>query len=295
MSPASIGVSIATRNRWRDVGKTLSMVAARRELEGCPVVVVDDGSDAPVPRELAERFPGVEFLSSERSQGASAQRTRIARHLQTEYVLQLDDDSYPVGGSVADAVAFLSGRPGIVALALNVVMGDKVLPPINPAEAPYAVEVFIGCGVLFRRKAFLELGGFFSALRYYLEEDHFCASAIREGHAIYMYPSLVVRHEKSPNARVTGRIAYFKGRNRVLLVLWHYPISAIPLRMATSLPGTLVLVRPRDYPAAVAGFIVGLFDGLRMIGQRRPLSPRQFQSWRDLPSCYFPRNAAHSH
>jgi GT2 family glycosyltransferase len=295
MSPTTLGISISTRNRWADVEKTLAVIAARPELAGCPVVVVDDGSAQPAPAALAARFPGAEFLASPRSLGASAQRTRIAGHLRTEFVLQLDDDSYPENGSVAGAVAFLGVHPGVVALALNVVLGDQAAPKISRSDEPYAVEVFIGCGVLFRRKAFLDLGGFPSALRYYLEEDHFCARAMREGWEIYMYPSLVIRHARSSTARSTARVAYYKGRNRVLLVLWHYPFSAIPLRLATSLPGTLVLVRPRDYPAAVAGFLVGLVDGLRMLGQRRALSPSQYHTWRVLPSCYFPRDAAHSH
>jgi len=80
----------------------------------------------------------------------------------------------------------------------------------------------------------------------------------------------------------------------VLLVLWHYPFSAIPYRIATCLPGTLVLVRPRDYPVAIAGFLVGLFDGLRMLHKRRPLSPQQYKSWRLLPSCFLPRNVVSS-
>jgi GT2 family glycosyltransferase len=291
VNPSTLGVSIATRNRWKDVERTLSMVAAQPELDGCPVVVADDGSDSTAPAELPERYPEVEFLWSARSIGTSAQRTRIARHLHTEFVLQLDDDSYPVEGSVAEAVSFLRGHPSVVALALNVNLGNTPAP-IEKSEEPYPVEVFIGCGVVFRRAVFLQLGGFFSGLRYYMEENHFCAEAFRLGYETYMFPSLVIRHERTPVFRSTGRIAYFKGRNRVLLVLWHYPLAAIPLRLATSLPGTLALVRLKDYPAAFAGFLSGLVVGLCTLGRRRPLSPVQYRSWRDLPSCYTPRNAA---
>jgi GT2 family glycosyltransferase len=295
MSPSSLGISIATRNRWRDVEKTLSMVAGRPDLAGCPVILIDDGSESPAPRELIERHPNVEFITSEGKRGASEQRTRIARLLKTEFVLQLDDDSYPVEGSVREAVSFLEHRPDIVALALNIVSCDEVSPPIDRSDAPYPVEVFIGCGVLYRRELFLELGGFSRELGYYCEEFHFCASAAREDKAVYMFPSLVVRHEKSPSARSFGKIAYYQGRNRVLLVLWYYPISAVPLRIATSLPGTLVLVRPREYPVAIAGFLMGLFDGVRMLGKRRPLTPQQYRSWRLLPSCFLPRNAVPLH
>jgi GT2 family glycosyltransferase len=285
MNPSTLGISIATRNRWGDVEKTLSMISAQPELEGCPVIVADDGSDEPAPRALSERFRGVEFLSSERSLGASAQRTRIARLLDTEFVLQLDDDSYPVGGLVSDAVSFLGAHGEAAALALNVVEGSRRDPAVDTAAPPYRVESFIGCGVLLRRKLFLELGGFIGALGFYCEETHFSARAAREGRSIYKFPSLVIRHEKSPSARSTARIAFFRGRNRVLLVLWHYPFRMIPLRLATSLPGTFALVRWRDSPAAVAGFLTGLFDGLRMMGERRALSYSQYLSWRALPPC----------
>jgi GT2 family glycosyltransferase len=294
MKPNSVGISITTRNRWRDVEKTLSRIAERDELIGCPITVVDDGSVQPAPKGLSERFPGVEFRASERSLGASAQRTRIAELMKTDFVLQLDDDSYPIEGSVSDAVSFMEAHGDIAALALNIAQCGQNAPPIDPAEAPYEIDIFIGCGVIFRRELFLSLGGYFSALGYYVEEDHFCARAVSKGRSIYIFPSLVVRHEKSVRARSTGRVAYYKGRNRVLLVLWHYPLRAISFRLATSLPGTLALVRWRDYPAAFAGFFAGLFDGMRMLGHRRPLTYRQYLSWRALPSCYFPRNAAPS-
>ena len=294
MKTPSVGISIATRNRWADVEKTLSMIAGRPELGGCPVVVVDDGSARPAPAGLAQRHPGVEFRASAQSLGASAQRTRIAQLMKTDFILQLDDDSYPVEGSVAEAVSFMEARPELAALALNVAMGGAASPLIDRNEAPYEVDLFIGCGVLFRRELFLSLGGYFSALGYYFEEHHFCAHAFREGRPIYIFPSLVVRHEKSLHARSTARIAYYKGRNRVLLALWHYPIRVVPLRLATSLPGTLALVRLRDFPAAFAGFAAGLFDGIRMLDRRRPLTYRRYRQWRSLPSCYKPRNAAHS-
>lgn len=294
MNPSTLGISIATRDRWADVDKTLSALAGRPELQGCPVLLIDDGSERPVPRALVERFPGVEFIASDGKRGASEQRTRIARLLKTEFVLQLDDDSYPIEGSVSDAVSFLASRADIAALALNIILNGEKAPPIDRLEAPYPVGVFVGCGVLFRRELFLQLGGFARELGYYWEEYHFCVSAMREGRAIYVFPALVIRHEKSPSARNNGKIAYYQGRNRVLLVLWHYPAAAIPFRVATSLPGTLALVRRRDYPAAVAGFFMGLFDGIRMLGKRRPLSAQQYKSWRLLPSCVVPRNAVPS-
>jgi GT2 family glycosyltransferase len=285
MNPSMLGISIATRNRWRDVEKTLAMVAERPELAGCAVVVADDHSDEAAPAALVSRFPRVLFLASERSLGASAQRTRIAKVLDTEYVLQLDDDSYPVAGSVADAVSFLAAHEDAAALALNIVEGRETSPAIDPTAPPFKVESFIGCGVLLRRQRFIDLGGFISALGFYCEETHFSARAARSGLSVYKFPALVVRHEKSVSARSTSRIAYFRGRNRVLLVLWHYPFRTIPLRLATSLPGTFALVRPRDFPAAVIGFFAGILDGLRMPAERHPLTYSQYLSWRRLPPC----------
>jgi GT2 family glycosyltransferase len=294
MRPSTLGISIATRDRWSDVEKTLSAIAGRDDLQDCPVLLIDDGSAKPAPAALVEKYRNVEFITSAGKLGASEQRTRIARLLKTEFVLQLDDDSYPVEGSVADAVSFLASRSDIVALALNILLSDQGSPPIDPSEAPYPVGVFVGCGVLFRRELFLELGGFASELGYYWEEYHFCVGAARQGRSIYVFPALVIRHDRSSSARSNGRIAYYQGRNRVLLVLWHYPVPAIAYRVATSLPGTLALVHPRDYPAAIAGFFMGLFDGVRMLRKRRALSIQQYKSWRLLPSCVVPRNAVPS-
>jgi GT2 family glycosyltransferase len=285
MKPSSLGISIATRNRWRDVEKTLAKIAERAEFNNCPIMVVDDGSAQPVPRTLSEQYPRVDFRLSEECLGATAQRSRIVELMKTDYVLQLDDDSYPIRGSVSEAIAFMESHADVAALALKIMEGNPNISAGDSTKPPYKVRSFIGCGVILRRKMFLELGGFAGALVNYTEERHFCANAIREGNATYMFPSLVIRHEKSSSARSTAKTAYYKGRNRVLLALWHYPLRTIPFRLATSLPGVLVLVRPRDYPSAVVGFLMGIFDGIRMLGQRRPLTYRQYLSWRGLPPC----------
>ena len=158
MNLASVGISITTRNRWGEVEKTLSMIELRPELADCPIIVIDDGSENPVPKTLVERHFRVRFLSSPRSLGASAQRTRIARLLTTEFILQLDDDSYPVDGSMTEAAAFLASRPDLLALALNIVTRGEASPPFERSHAPYAVDRFIGCGVLFAGKCFWKWG-----------------------------------------------------------------------------------------------------------------------------------------
>ena len=191
MNPSSLGISIATRNRWPDVEKTLAMIAAQPELEGCPVIVIDDGSGNWRRRHFVERYPNVEFIPQLREAGRVRNSgSPIARRLENRVRPSARRRFLSHSkGSVSEAVLFLASRADIVGLALNVVSRDLVSPPIERSDPPYQVGVFIGCGVLFRREGFLRLGGYSSELGYYCEEFHFSASAAREGLAIYMFPS----------------------------------------------------------------------------------------------------------
>ena len=184
----SLGIGITTRDRWEDLGVTLSMLSANGYGES-ETIVIDDGSRQPVPAALRASFPRVRFERAERSLGLVVQRNRLAEMLSTTYYLSLDDDSFPELGDIGEAIAWLESHPSVAALALHIVQGDEDLVDADKLREPFPVRYYIGCGHLLRRQYFLDLGGYLERLHYFGEEYDFCLRALRQGASTYAYPS----------------------------------------------------------------------------------------------------------
>ena len=200
-----MGIGITTKDRWEDLDGTLSVLDSRgfSDLE---TIVIDDGSSHPAPASLRNRFPWVRFERSNRSCGLIAQRNRLAEMIASDYYLSLDDDSFPAAGDFGHAVQFLEAKPDTVGLAISIISRDEALPSRGDTPAP--VRYYIGCGHLLKRDLFLRLGGYADNW-IYGEEPEFCLRALHQGYRVYLYPGVVIRHNRSPVARNLSRTARY--------------------------------------------------------------------------------------
>jgi GT2 family glycosyltransferase len=278
-----IGIGIATKDRWPELEVTLAQLESAGHHLRHPVLVVDDASTTPAPDALTRRFPWIILLRHDTNRGYIVRRNEIARLLPNRYLLILDDDAHPLGGDLEQAADYLDARPGVAALACNILCDETTIPGVPVDTAPFAVQRYIGCSHFLRRKVFLYFGGYRPELVHYAEEGEFCARLLSAGHAVHYFPSLLFRHRVAISGRNTARIAYFQGRNRVLLVLWNFPWWSLPVRLPSALVGTLVLVAPHCYGRVLSGYCAGLAAGLRHHRNRSPLHRRDYTNWRRLP------------
>src|SRR5260370_17285680 len=104
MSPRldALGIGITTRDRWDDLEVTLSELR-NKGYENAETIVVDDGSEQPLPPALKATFPKVRFERVERSLGLVVQRNRLAKILSSPYYLTLNHTPFPVPGNICYA------------------------------------------------------------------------------------------------------------------------------------------------------------------------------------------------
>jgi GT2 family glycosyltransferase len=278
----SLGIGITTRDRWEDLGVTLSMLSANGYGES-ETIVIDDGSRQPVPTALRASFPRVRFERAERSLGLVVQRNRLAEMLSTTYYLSLDDDSFPELGDIGEAIAWLESHPSVAALALHIVQGDEDLLHADKLREPFPVRYYIGCGHLLRRQYFLDLGGYLERLHYFGEEYDFCLRALRQGASTYAYPSVVIRHKRTSVARNSAKAARYYIRNEAVVGLLHFPFPFSVLRWMNCLR---ILRNPKwnvNWGSLLLGWLEALPVAVSWWNLRRPLSMSQFLAWKSLP------------
>jgi GT2 family glycosyltransferase len=278
-----VGIGITTKDRWDDLEGTLWELE-RQGLSRLETVVVDDGSFRGVAASYHDRFPWVRFERCERSLGLVVQRNRLARILESKYYLSLDDDSFPVAGDLGRSVQFLESQRDALGLAFSIVLRHEEVSRFVRNEAPVPVRYYIGCGHLLKRELFSQLGGYDENLHYFGEEPEFCLRALHEGYRVYLYPGVVIRHNRTPVARNSRKAARYYIRNEALVGLRYFPFPYSVLRFLNTLPG--ILRNPQwnaQWTSLIRGWVEALWCSVRWGYLRRPLPLHQFRAWKKLP------------
>ncbi len=116
---ASVQIGIATRNRWKDLKTTLSSIS-QFGLGGLRVLIFDDASDTSCPYDVRSFCEGAEIRRFSESTGYIVRRNQLAREMMGKYYLSLDDDSFPVSGSLEAAIDFAESRDDLFCLSFPV-------------------------------------------------------------------------------------------------------------------------------------------------------------------------------
>jgi len=189
-----VSAVIPTRDRPEDLGRTLATIGALPRGAGlAEVVVVDnDSASAPALPGRLENGVRVEAIRLDHNAGAAA-RNAAAEAASGEWLMMLDDDSAPLDGGFGP---LLREAPADAAA-----VGAEILLPSGLHEAGGLPEVFVGCGALIRRDAFLDAGGYDGSLHYYGEETDLCAKLLARGWRVTHSRRFRVRHCRSDRGR----------------------------------------------------------------------------------------------
>lgn len=280
---ASIG--IATKNRWQDLKVTLDKLTEFNLSPHIPIIIYDDASDSSCPFNW-EKIPlNIQIKQFKKSQGYIARRNQLAEAISTKYYLSLDDDSFPIAGSLVEAIEFAeSHESDLFCLAFpiyNPVLGEYQSQSLY--SEPYQVRSFIGCGHLLHLPRFLELGGYREELTHQGEEMEIAARAFQKGYKCYHFPNLEIHHTASNQGRNWHRMDYYGARNNFLWNDWYVPESLKLIKQSRSLVSMLKLSIQVGRLGVLKGEIAGFKERHQYSNNRQPMSTTLYQEWQSLP------------
>jgi GT2 family glycosyltransferase len=291
-----IAVIIVNANTGEHIDRALDALAGQT-LEPARVIVVDNASNDGSPDAIARRFPSVEVVRLERNVGfAAANNVGVQAADDCEWVALLNPDAFPLRDwleALARAAerhreySFFGSRL-VSAEAPGVLDGTGDVYHVSglawrrdhgrPATvAPPAGEIFSPCAAaaLYRRDAFLEVGGFDEGYFCYFEDSDLSFRLRLAGHRCLYVPDAVVHHVGSATA---GRFSDFTVYHSFRNLVWTY---------AKNMPGPLVwLYLPQHLVAT--GLALAWF-GLR--GQGRVVLASKRDALRELPRVLEQRRA----
>ena len=309
LAPASsrpLTIGICTRNRR---GSLLRCLRALRHVEPATdrVVVVDDGSDAPIEAGVraelgADAPPRMSWVRFDVQTGLSAGRNRIAREARTPWILYLDDDAVLLSPDAVQAgIRVMQRDPSVAAVAYpqSDAEGTLLPPGAQPSAAtgPALVRSFIGFAHLVRRDTLLAAGGYREVLQINGEERELSLRLLDAGHRIVYLPGEPIAHLADSGGRDLRHYLFQTVRNDVLAALLNEPL---PLAMAT-VPVRLWRYFPMrkgwgaDDPGGfrrILGAVAGALPRVRR--ERRAVRWSTVRAWRRLDESppYHPPGAS---
>ena len=268
-----ISLVVPTRNRPERLQQTLDRIGRLTVREPFEVVIVDNASDTPAraPSALANGTV-CRVIRLDHNAGAAARNVAVeASSPEADWIVMLDDDSHPVESvePFASTLDRLREQPDSVAA----VMADIHLPRLGRRESGGLPEVFIGCGVAIRRRAFLAVGGYDASFGYYVEEYDLAARFLQRGWSVAFEPAFCVHHHKIDTGRDMDLILHRLIRNNGW-VMQRYAPEAVRRQMCREQRRRYRDIAERE--RAVAGFASGLAELRRTIrSQRREPMPER--------------------
>ncbi|MCH8824441.1 MAG: glycosyltransferase [Planctomycetes bacterium] len=162
-------------------------------LGGGEIVIVDNAtvSTIKVPQNLPNGLP-IKLVGLETNM-AAASRNIAAQNASGDWLIMLDDDSYPLDNGFVEVLVNAPTDVAAIGADIRLLSGQR--------EAGGLPEVIIGCGAAIRRDAFLAVGGYEESFHYYVEEYDLCAKLLLAGHRVIHDMRFSVMHEKVSTGR----------------------------------------------------------------------------------------------
>jgi GT2 family glycosyltransferase len=230
---------------WKRVEQTLATIAHIRACDPAPdeiLVHVDAGGEG-CASAIRKAFPDIAVLESASSVGPGGGRNKLAGAARNEFVASFDDDSYPIDADYfARAVSLFQRFPEAALIAASIYHRHETQAPA--ARAAALTASFTGCGVVYRRGAFLAGGGYVPLpIAYAMEEEDLALRLLDQGKVMLYSPWLRVFHDTDLSHHGNPRITAGQIANTALLAFLRYPPRYWPYGAAQVLNRALWSVR----------------------------------------------------
>lgn len=249
------------------------------------IIIVEHGGE--LPPDLGAAGPPVHVISPGRNLGAPG-RNLAARQARGEYLLMLDDDSYPYPGTVERMVELMDADPRLGALGglvVDVDAGTEVTTGREPGSFDWFLRgdgapagstpsfFFPECGSLLRREAFLAVGGCFEPYFMMMTELDIATRLIAAGWDVRYAPDTRFGHRRHEEWRLDPeRMLRYRIRNQLWYFWLRFPLHLAVRRIVAYLAFDLLEAYYRGMLRAWAG---GIRDAVReraaIRGMRAPL------------------------
>lgn len=171
------------------------------------IIVVDDGSNQKTREILKQLEPSINLLITQKNQGVIAARNNGISQARGEYILTLDADDYFDPEFLINAVPVLESETqiGMVTCWFEVTNElTNIKRLIKPTGASAFIALFHNnapASLLFRKKCWLEVGGYDNKLQNGYEDWEFNIAVGAKGWQVHVFPKVLFNYTNRIGSR----------------------------------------------------------------------------------------------
>ena len=209
---------LSTFNRRNTLLNTLGNLKSLESLAdfSAETVVVDNASSDGTADAVASEFPAGRLVRQKTNRGACAKNAGLME-ANGEYIVFLDDDSYPDAQSIRRMIQHFRDEPRLGAAVFDVVL------PNGQRECSAYPAVCIGCGTGFRRETLMAVKGLPDDFFMQAEEYDLSLRILDAGWDVRRFEDIRVYHLKTACARQPARTTRLDVRNNLLVIARRFP------------------------------------------------------------------------
>jgi len=214
---------IVTCNRRGPLLRTLDILRRTTPLPAAEweTWVVDNGSTDGSCQAVREQFPDVHLIERPTNEGVWSRSYAFAP-ARGQFLILLDDDSYPIGDAAAKSIDYLESHPACAA-----VVGLVVLPD-GSCEACAFPAVMLSGAVCIRKSVLARIGGFRREFFRKAGEYDVSFRIWEGGCSVERFEDIVYRHDKVMSGRSSALAHRMDLRNNLILVERYLPARLRP-------------------------------------------------------------------
>jgi GT2 family glycosyltransferase len=200
------------------------IITTIKELKKCipqpdEYIILVDGGDLEVCEKIAIEYPDIQVLKSDRILGPGGARNVLVEACKNEWIANFDDDSFPVHEDYFERVDQYTQSFQDCSILSATNLGEIGEIKIK------RIAVASGCGCVFKKSDFIEVGGFVSMeVSYNMEEVDIGLRLFAAGKKIMWFENLVVKHDRLPASDVSAELNAEILANGGVLVFLRYPV-----------------------------------------------------------------------
>ncbi len=281
MSLPLVSVVMLSWNRKNDVRVSLDHLFAS-DYPSVEVIVVDNHSTDGTVGMVKEKFPAAIVVPLADNIGIAGWNKgfEIATG---EFILVLDDDSYPEENALSIGVKRMMQEPQCGILAMKVYNIHRQCVQTSSLIQGNNIT-FIGCGAILRTAALQSAGMFEPLLFLYMHEDEFAMRVINAGFNVAYEPEAVVQHISSPVHRVLdtesgvdSRRQYYLIKNILTILVLHFSLRHLVFRIPRIIIGRVLFGVKNHCLAPILRGIASFLRDFGRIGKKRSVLNSQTQ------------------
>lgn len=277
-----IAVSIVSKNRSKELRRTLGHLS---ELDPRPdevIVYLDNCQDE--SREVIREIYPEAIVRSASEPGSIPSRDRIIKDTECEWVLSLDDDSYPIETNAISLMKSLARNSHDVGVFLFPQVSDEFSGEKGELDRrSLRVGSFQNSGALIRRDFYLQTDGYPHFFEHAYEEPDLVLQLMHRGYTCCTDGSVTIRHHYSQIERHEKRTHLRHARNEFLSTLLRAPGVLLPVALIRVVLSQLNYARKRGWILSEPRWWI---DGIRYLPKslscRRAVSLATYREWRAL-------------